>query len=185
MPPTIRPATDSDVCAISTLVNHFAARNLMLPRSEEKVRAGLADYLVAEEGGQVVACGSLAELTPQLAEVRALAVAEEFHGDGLGSQLVGALLDMARQRGVEQVFALTLRPHFFQRLGFQVVDRWHLTPKVWGECVFCPKFHRCDEIAVLLNLVEPADVPAEPPWWSPFAQRTPLPVLRLLAVRRA
>lgn len=184
MSATIRPATLADVPAVSALVNHFAAQNLMLPRSEEKVREGLADYLVAEDEGRIVGCGSLAGLTPQLAEVRALAVAEDYHGSGLGSQLVGALLDMARQRKVDQVFALTLRPHFFQRLGFQVVDRWHLTPKVWGECVFCPKFHRCDEIAVLLNLKEPADVPVEAPWWGPFAQRTPLPVLRLLAPRR-
>jgi amino-acid N-acetyltransferase len=61
---------------------------------------------------------------------------------------------MARMRGFEQVCALTLRENFFVRLGFEVVDRWSISPKVWQACIFCRKFHRCDEVAVLMNLVE-------------------------------
>lgn len=185
MPPTIRPATASDAPAISALVNHFAAQNVMLPRSEERVRATLPDYVVAEDTGRLVGCGSLANLTPQLAEIRALAVAPDYHGLGLGARLVAALLEMAQAREVPQVCALTLRPDFFRRQGFQVIDRWHLAPKIWGECIHCPKYHRCDEVAVLLNLVEPDHLPDQVPWWSSLADRTPLPVLRLFALRRA
>lgn len=181
---SIRPAGPADAPAISRLINAFAAQNLMLPRSEAQVRAALDDFLVAEdEAGRLAACGSLVSLTQDLAEVRSLAVAPEFHGNGLGSQIVGALLELARERAIDQVCALTLRPNFFQRLGFQVVDRWNLTPKVWSECIHCPKFHRCDEIAVLLNLAEPARPVGDPPWWRIFAQHAPLPVLRRLAPR--
>ncbi len=130
---TIRPITEADAPAISTLVNGFAAQNLMLPRSEAQVLLALQDFLVADVDGRVIGCGSLIELTPALAEIRSLAVADDCHSRGLGGQIVGALLDLARQRGLDQVCALTLRPNFFQRQGFQIVDRWNLTPKIWHE----------------------------------------------------
>ena len=167
MPITIRFATEDDIQAICDLVNGFADQNLMLPRREHQVRAALSDFLVAievvegleggsgQEAGRLAGCGSLILLTPELAEIRSLAVAADAHGQGLGGQLVGALLELARERGLDQICALTLRPNFFQRQGFHVIDRWGLTPKIWNECVFCPKFHRCDEIAVALNLHEP------------------------------
>ena len=59
---------------------------------------------------------------------------------------------LARAREFKQVCALTLRESFFQRLGFEIVDRWSISPKLWQECIYCPKFHRCDEVAVLKNL---------------------------------
>lgn len=186
----IRAAANSDVQAISALVNQHAARNLMLPRSEAQVKSVLSDFLVAIEDGKLVGCGSLVRLTPVLAEIRSLAVESHYQGNGLGGKIVQALLDVARLRGLEQVCALTLRPNFFQNQGFQIVDRWNLTPKIWSECVYCPKFHRCDEVAVLLNLVQPeartdSRQPDEPPWWRIVAQHTPLPVLRALAPHRA
>ena len=180
----IRPITPADAPAISALVGGFAAQNLMLPRSEAQVLLALEDFRVADEDGRVVGCGSLIELTPALAEIRSLAVAADCHRGGLGGQIVGALLDLAHQRGLDQVCALTLRPNFFQRQGFQIVDRWNLTPKIWHECVYCPKFHRCDEVALLLNLHDPAAAPNPAPWWHFLADHAPQPVLRLLAPRR-
>ena len=182
MTPTIRPATESDIEPISALINHFAAQNLMLPRSESQVAIALPDFLVAEENGQLAGCGSLIALTPVLAEIRSLAVAPDHQGNGLGGHIVASLLEMARRRELERVCALTLRPDFFRNQGFQVTERWSLTPKIWNECVFCPKFHRCDEVAVLITLGD-AEEPASSgaPWWRALAQHTPLAVLRRLA----
>ena len=163
----VRPAVEADAPAIAALVNSFAARNIMLPRSEEQVLAALDRFVIAEIDGELVGCGSLIALTPALAEIRSLAVAVGQQGSGLGGVIVSALLVMARELGYDQVCALTLRPAFFERQGFEIVDRWGLTPKIWQECVFCPKFHHCDEIAMLLNLVEPATADTEPrplPW---------------------
>lgn len=163
----VRPAVEADAPAIAALVNSFAARNIMLPRSEEQVLVALDSFLVAEADGALAGCGSLIALTPVLAEIRSLAVSSEYQGNGLGGVIVAALLGMARALDYDQVCALTLRPAFFQRQGFDIVDRWALTPKIWQECVFCPKFHHCDEIAMLLNLVEPATADTEPrplPW---------------------
>ncbi len=105
-----------------------------------------------EIDGRVVGCGALVPLTDKLVEVRSLAVDASQHGNGLGSTLVLKLVELARERGYAQLCALTLRPNFFIRLGFDQVDRWTISPKVWQACIYCPKFHRCDEVAVLMNL---------------------------------
>ena len=108
----------------------------MLPRTEESVRHTLEDWLVVvdEEGGAddppLLACGALVPLNETLAEVRSLAVHESQQGKGLGGYLVLELVQMARMRNFEQVCALTLREHFFTRLGFEIVDRWSISPKV-------------------------------------------------------
>ncbi len=158
-PVRIRPARPEDVPAIADLVNTFAAQDLMLPRSQESIRASLHDWLVAEdaqapEGAPqaFLGCGALVALTEELAEIRSLAVHPRGQGQGVGSRIVQALVEMARERGFRQVCALTLREHFFERLGFKVVDRWSVSPKLWQECIYCSKFHRCDEVAVLMNL---------------------------------
>jgi amino-acid N-acetyltransferase len=170
---TVRPAVVQDIPAIMAMVNRFAADNLMLPRSEASVAQTLADWLVAEDGATdrgpgVAGCGSLVALTETLVEIRSLAIHEEYQGHGIGGMLVLALVEMARERGYEQVCALTLRERFFTRLGFEVVDRWSISPKVWQACIYCPKFHRCDEVAVLMPLVErPAKAEdARTPAWN-------------------
>jgi hypothetical protein len=59
----------------------------------------------------------------------------------------------ARSFGVASVFAFTYIPGFFQNLGFREVDRGALPLKAWKDCLRCPKFQCCDEIAVIKDLV--------------------------------
>lgn len=170
----IRPAQAEDVPHIAAMVNRFAAQNLMLPRTEQSIAQTVQDWVVATSSDAaappVVGCGALVPLTDTLVELRSLAVDESQHGLGLGSKLVLQLVDMARERGFPQICALTLREDFFVRLGFQLVDRWSISPKVWQACIYCPKFHRCDEVAVLMDLhpqaraEKPAD--ARPAAWN-------------------
>lgn len=162
----LRPATEADVESILSIVNYYAEQNLMLWRTPEQIEKVLSGFIVAEEHGRVVGCASLVELTPQLTEVRSLAVAPDYRSKGLGGLLVQELVDRAREAGYEQVCALTLREGFFNRLGFATVDRWALAPKVWHECVYCPKFHACDETAVLMNLTQPAVAHAPRRRWT-------------------
>ena len=175
---TLRPAAEQDIPAIVTMVNRFAAQNVMLPRTEDSVRQTLPSWLVAVDPSQtgpgyatgvVAGCGSLVPLTDTLVEIRSLAIHEDYQGRGLGGMLVLGLVDMAREQEYEQVCALTLRASFFERLGFQVVDRWSISPKVWQACIYCSKFHRCDEVAVLMPLVDnptKLDVDARVPAWN-------------------
>jgi amino-acid N-acetyltransferase len=141
----------------------------MLPRSEVSVRQTLADWIVAAEmepapgAPAVVGCGALVALTDTLVEIRSLAVHESQQGNGLGGVLVDYLVEKARAEGYAQVCALTLRERFFVRLGFEIVDRWSISPKVWQACIYCRKFHRCDEVAVLMNLDARAENAARQP----------------------
>jgi amino-acid N-acetyltransferase len=155
----IRPASAEDVPQILSMVNGFAEQNIMLPRTEESILRSLDDWLVAAYRGErpagvpaVVGCGALIPLTDTLVEIRSLAVHESQQGKGLGGAIVLALVDAAREQEYSQVCALTLREKFFLRLGFDLVDRWAISPKIWQECIYCRKFHRCDEVAVLMNL---------------------------------
>ncbi|MFM7581681.1 MAG: GNAT family N-acetyltransferase [Caldilinea sp.] len=160
MPIVIQPAGAADVLPIVALVNQFAAEKVMLPRTEESVRQTLADWLVAvdpdlvPEDPQILACGALVPLTDTLVELRSLAVHPSRQGQGLGGHVVNHLVQLARQRGYHQICALTLRENFFVRLGFEQVDRWSISPKIWQACIYCSKFHRCDEVAVTMNLVD-------------------------------
>jgi amino-acid N-acetyltransferase len=155
----IRAATEKDIDGILSLVNGYAAEDLMLPRTPDQIKRALPGFLVAIGQGRVVGCGSNVQLTPKLTELRSLAVAPETRGTGLGKRLVQALVVAAHDAGYDKICALTLNEGFFNACGFETVDRWAITPKIWQECIYCSKFDKCDEIAVLMNLREPEAAP--------------------------
>ena len=53
---------------------------------------------------------------------------------------------------IATVFCLTHKPEFYARYGFTQSDVMTLPRKVWGECVRCPKFPQCNEIAMVVQL---------------------------------
>ena len=83
-----------------------------------------------------------------LAEIRSLAVMSDFQNDGIGTRLIEALLEEAREMGVKRVFVLTYRPNIFKRLGFIEIEKSELPHKIWADCIRCTKFPECDEIAL-------------------------------------
>jgi amino-acid N-acetyltransferase len=84
-----------------------------------------------------------------LAEIKSLAVDEANTGRGVGKALVAAAIEQAGELGIARVFALTLEPDFFEKMGFGVVEKDALPMKVWSDCARCPKQDNCDEIAVV------------------------------------
>ena len=148
----IRPARVEDVDAMRTLINRYAAEDRMLERSRDFLLEHLRDFLVAEDTSGFLGCCSLAVLTPDLAEVRSLAVRPEASARGIGRQLVLACVSEARRLGLRRVFALTLVPDFFQRCGFVLTSLGRLPEKSASECPICPKRFACDEHAMLLHL---------------------------------
>lgn len=147
---TIARAAIADAHAICDLVNTFARKGEMLPRTMSEVYQNLRDfYVVHDDAGALVACGALHILWADLAEIKSLAVREDQQGRGLGGRIVEACMDEAREIGIETVFALTYRPGFFEKLGFTHADVMTLPRKVWGECYRCPKFPGCNEIAMV------------------------------------
>ena len=148
----VQRAAVTDVKAIHELVNGFARTGEMLPRTLAEIYESLRDFSVLRDGDALIACGALHVMWEDLAEVRSLAVQTARQGQGLGALLVRAHLDEARELGLRTVFALTYRPAFFEKLGFQQADVMTLPRKVWNECYRCPKFPTCNEIAVVLEL---------------------------------
>ena len=145
----LRKATFGDVEAIHKLVNDYAQQGVMLPRSRNSIYETLRDVILAEEEGQLVGVGSLHLSWDALAEVRALAIAPDFQRQGIGRQIVEALLVEGRALGVKTFFTLTYQPEFFGTLGFSEVTKEELPQKVWKECINCPKFPNCDEVAMV------------------------------------
>ena len=148
----VRQAHTQDVEKIATIIAHHASQGLMLPRSVGALSAALNSYVVADAGGQVVGCGGLDVYTADSAEIYGLATAPEGSPPGTGKAIVQALIARARKERIAQVFALTLAPGFFTKMGFRTVPHTDLPLKVWKDCVACPKYGNCDEIAMVLDL---------------------------------
>jgi len=160
----VRAAREADIGLMRSLIDRYAAEDRMLERSDAFLRANLADFVVADDG-TFLGCGALAELTADLAEVRSLAVAPEAAGRGIGSAIVAACVERARERGLRRVFALTLVPEFFTKCGFTLTSLGRLPEKSASECPVCPKRFACDEHAMLLHLdgsTPPSLAPGEP-----------------------
>ena len=149
----IRKAKINDVEPIHELLTHFAAKGLLLPRSLSDLYDHLRDYNVFEdEEGRIIGAAALNVSWEDLAEIRSLAVKEEYQAKGLGRRLVEYCLSDAITLGIYRVFTLTYQPDFFRKLGFTEVDKAVLPHKIWADCVHCPKFPNCDETALLIDM---------------------------------
>ena len=144
-----RKARPSDALAIHRLIAHYAALGVLLPRSEADVRAAIGRFRVLERKGKLFGCVALEGYGPDLAEIRSLAVAPDTRGQGLGSQLVSAVLAEARRRKIARIFAVTHAPEFFAPQGFATASRWSLPEKIARDCTGCPHNPTCKLVAVV------------------------------------
>jgi amino-acid N-acetyltransferase len=151
-PTMLRKAQIKDVKDIQKLLTFYASRGDMLSRSLAELYEVLRDFYVVEEEGKLLGTAALHIVWEDLAEVRSVAVAEDAGRMGVGSQVVQACIDEARELGLRRVFCLTYKPDFFAKFGFRIVDKSELPHKVWGDCLKCVKFPDCDEIAMILDL---------------------------------
>jgi len=149
---SVRKAGMRDIPAVLALINSYASGGIMLPRTEFEMSENIRDFSVAYDGQKLVGCAALHFYTPTTAEVRSLAVLPERKEHGIGRILVEALEAEARENDLEAIFAFTYVPGFFEKIGFFEVERGELPLKAWKDCLRCPKFHNCDEIAVLKRL---------------------------------
>jgi amino-acid N-acetyltransferase len=148
----IRKATVGDVKKIQTLVNYYAKRERMLPRSLNELYENIRDFWVYAEGRNIVGCCALHVDWEDLAEVKSLAVSPKKSGRGTGRRLLEKCLKDAKALKVKKVFALTYVPEFFENAGFAIVDKKELPHKIWSECIKCCYFPNCKEIAMVREL---------------------------------
>ena len=151
-----RKAKVADASEILGLVNRLALEQIMLPRSPASVLENIRDFVIVEIDRQFAGCGALHVCWSDLAEIRSIAVDPEFQGLGLGKKMAHEMIREAEELGLPRVFAFTYVPDFFTRLGFNLVEHASLPHKVFNDCLNCPKYQACDEIAVMKILKEDA-----------------------------
>ncbi len=148
----ITKAKVKDVEKIKELIDTSAQKGLMLPQSLNELYENIRDFQISEENGVHFGCAALHIDWKDLGEIRSLAVTENSRGTGIGTKLLKACLAEAKEIGLKKVFALTYRQEFFEKNGFTVVEKSSLPHKIWSECIKCPKFPNCDEIALVREI---------------------------------
>lgn len=149
---TIRRAMPADAQAIADLVNLGEREGQLIPRSIDSIRNTIDDWMIAQNGDRIVGVGSLVEMGPTLSEIRSLAVAPDYRKFGIGAKIVAALFNLAREREIPTLFALTRAVPFFEKQGFTVTVKNDFPEKVWRDCIVCPVKDACDEIAVVKSV---------------------------------
>lgn len=147
----IRKATIKDIKAIHALLQQYGSKGELLPRPLSVLYDHVRDFTVYvdDKDTGVLGCCALQFCWTDLAEIRSLAVHPEYWGNRIGSKLVEHVLLEAKSFAIQKVFALTYRPGFFKRFGFQQIDRSELPIKIWADCIMCIKFPDCDETAMM------------------------------------
>ena len=144
----MRKARMRDIPEMLALINNYASQGTMLPRTDFELAEDIRDFVVADADNAIVGCGALHIYTPTAAEVRSLAVDPAQKALGIGRNIIEELEREAAIYGLTSLFAFTYVPGFFAKLGYSQVDRGLLPQKAWKDCLRCPKFQNCDEIAV-------------------------------------
>jgi amino-acid N-acetyltransferase len=149
----VRKAGMRDIHPLLGLINSYAAKGIMLPRTEFEISENIRDFTVIYTDSRLIGCGALHFYTPTTAEVRSLAVEPQLKSQGIGRMIMESLEDEATANELHAIFAFTYVPQFFEKLGFAQVERGELPLKAWKDCLRCPKFQCCDEYAMLKSLV--------------------------------
>ena len=159
----VRKACMSDIAPMLELINGNATGGTMLPRTEFEISECMRDFSIAESAGRLVGCGALHFYSPTTGEIRSLAVDESAKTHGVGRRLIETLIQEAFEYSLAAVFAFTYVPDFFRKMGFTEVERGALPLKAWKDCLRCPKFQDCDEIAMMRVL--------QPEHWALSSQK--------------
>ena len=119
---TIRAAQTRDVRAIRELIDLYALQRRLLTKETVTLYESVQEFTVAEVNGNIIGCGALHVMWEDLAEVRTLAVREEYRGKGVGKMMLDAIIHRAKEIGVKRLFCLTFETEFFARHGFNEID---------------------------------------------------------------
>ncbi|QDT39222.1 GNAT family N-acetyltransferase [Stratiformator vulcanicus] len=114
----VRQATAADIASIHAFLRPFVAGGRLLERTMEELDQLVGTGFVAETEDRIVGFAALEVYSRKLAEIRSLAVSAELRGLGVGKRLVAHCVDLARDRQILEVMAITSSEEFFRGCGF-------------------------------------------------------------------
>ncbi len=84
--------------------------------------------IIDEKTGNALAVGRLQFNSEDEAQIRYMAVADEFQGQGLGSQIISALEDVAWEKGSRKIILQSRKNalQFYKNNGYKIVKKTHL-----------------------------------------------------------
>ena len=160
-----RKAILPDAQQIHDLIGAYSGDGTLLPRTLAEICENVRDFVVLEDAGRILGCGALHLYGVHLAEIRSITVAAWAQGRGGGELLVKALLAEAKRHRVSCICLFTRTPEFFGHLGFTLAQRDDLPDKVRKDCWVCPRFHSCDEVAMVRGELPKFAILPEPKNW--------------------
>ena len=146
---TVRKARMRDIAAILDLINGYAAKGIMLPRTEFEMSENIRDFTVVTARGPRARLRRAALLQPDRGRDPLAGGCRGSQSARRGPATGGGAGRGSRRLRLDAVFAFTYVVEFFRKVGFSEVERGELPLKAWKDCLRCPKFQCCDEIAML------------------------------------
>jgi amino-acid N-acetyltransferase len=160
-----RKAILPDAKHIHELIAAYSGDGTLLPRTLAEICENVRDFVVLENEGCIIGCGALHLYGTHLAEIRSITVGPRAQGQGGGSRLMKALLAEAKRHRVDCICLFTRTPEFFSRQGFAMARREDLPDKIYKDCHVCPRFHCCDEVAMVRGKLPTFAILPEPANW--------------------
>ncbi|MEW6990693.1 argininosuccinate lyase [Colwelliaceae bacterium 6441] len=145
---SVRRAKMSDVDSIFKLTAFWADKGEILPRSRDNIIHDIQNFVVAELDGKVVGTASLYIYQTGLAEIRSVVIEKSAQKQGQGEALVQYLLEFAHQMELQQIIVLTYIPHYFEQLGFHLIDKSSLAENIIEDSEPSPHKDPADEVAM-------------------------------------
>ena len=114
----VRAAGPEDAKRVRRLIAPYVKQRKLLDRTEEEIAALLVNGFVAVAGRRIVGVAAIEVYSKKLAEIQCLAVAEDYHGRGVGRELVTKCVERARELRIFELMAISASEGFLQACGF-------------------------------------------------------------------
>ena len=115
---TIRPGRSEDAPVVHALIQPFVVKALLLDRPIEEIERLTEHSVAAELDGELIGFSAVEIYSRKLAEIQCLAVKDGFHHAGVGKKLVAGCVDIAREKNVIELMAISSSDAFLQSCGF-------------------------------------------------------------------
>src|ERR1700733_4827166 len=160
-----RKAILPDAKHIHELISNYSSDGTLLPRTLAEICENVRDFVVLEHEGRIIGCGALHLYGTDLAEILSITVGARAQGQGGGSRLMKALMAEAKRHRVDCICLFTRAADFFARQGFEMARREDLPDKIYKDCHVCPRYHNCDEDAMVPGKLPTFAILPEPANW--------------------